>query len=202
MEMFLSFKDNISMVKDELNAEEKFFENAVKTERFFNQYKKQLIALAITVAVVVSGNVAYDYIKASKAQSANAAFLILQSHSDDKQALADLKDNDPKLYDLYMLSNAIKKGDVKALEELTSSKALAVSDLAAYQLASLQNNLNGLNTYANGEGAIEKDMALIQSAVLLMEQNKIEEADRKLASVSSESPAYSVAKSLMHYGVK
>ena len=202
MEMFLSFKDNISMVKDELNAEEKFFENAVKTERFFNKYKKQLMLLAIAVAVAVSGNVAYEYIKTSKAQSANAAFLILQSNSDDKQALADLKDNDPKLYDLYMLSNAIKKGDLKALEELKSSKALAVSDLATYHLASLQKNLNGLNTYANDENAIDKDMALTQSAVLLMEQNKIEEADRKLASVPSNSPVYSVAKSLMHYGVK
>ncbi len=202
MEMFLSFKDNISMVRDELNAEEKFFENAIKTERFFNKYKTQLIGLAVVVVVAIVGNVTYNYIKTSKQESANAAFLILQSNSNDQKALSDLKDNDPKLYDLYMLSNAIKKGDVKALEELKSSKAFAVSDLATYQLASLQSNLNGLNTYANGEDAIDKDLALIQSAVLLMEKNKIEEANRKLASVSSNSAVYGVAKSLMHYGVK
>ncbi len=202
MEMFLSFKDNISMVRDELNAEEKFLENAIKTERFFNKYKTQLIGLAVVVVVAIVGNVTYNYIKSSKVESANVAFSILQTHSDDKQALSDLKENDPKLYDLYILSNAIKKGDVKALEELKSSKAFAVSDLATYQLASLQSNLNGLNTYANGEDAIDKDMALIQSAVLFMEQNKIEEANRKLASVPSNSPVYGLAKSLMHYGVK
>jgi hypothetical protein len=190
------------MVKDELNAEEKFLENAIKTERFFNKYKTQLIGLAVVVVLAVSVNVAYNYMKNSNTQAANAALLTLESHSDDKEALAVLKDKNPDLYDLYIYSTAVKNNDVKALETLKSSKASAVSDLASYQLASLNSDLNGLNTYANGEDAIQKDMALIQSAVLLMEKNKIDEANRKLASISSNSPVYGVAKSLMHYGVK
>ena len=202
MEMFLNFKDNILMVKDELNAEEKFFENAIKTERFFNKYKIQLIGLAVIVVIAVGTDLVYEYIKNSNAEDANIALLTLESHSDNKEALAILKDKNRKLYDLYTLSNAVKKNDIKALQELKLSKALAVSDIATYQLASLQNNINALNTYANGENAINKDMALIESAVLLMEKNKIDEADRKLAAISSNSPLYDVAKSLMHYGVK
>ncbi len=198
----MSFKENITMVKDELNAEEKFFENAIKTERFFNRYKTQLIGLAVVVVLAVGANAGYKYIKNSNVEAANAALLTLETHSDDMEALATLKDKNPDLYDLYIYSNAVKKGDVKVLESLKSSKASAISDLATYQLASLNNDLNGLNTYANGEDAINKDMALIQSAVLLMEKNKIDEASRKLASVSSNSPVYGVAKSLMHYGVK
>ncbi len=190
------------MVKDELNAEEKFFENAIKTERFFHKYKKQLIGFVIVVVLAVGVNAVVAYTKSANAEASNAALLKLNADSQDQEALAILKEKNPELYDLYSYSQALKNGDVKTLELLKSSKAPAVSDLASYNLASLKSDLNGLNTYANGEDAINKDMALIQSAVLLMEKNKIEEASRKLASISSNSPVYGVAKSLMHYGVK
>lgn len=198
----MSFKDNITMVKDEFNAEEKFFENALKTERFFNKYKKQLIGFAVIVVLAVGVNGVVSYVKSSNIEASNAALVKLSANSEDKEALATLKEKNPELYDLYSYSYAVKNGDVKTLESLKSSKAPAISDLASYELASLKSDLNGLNTYANGEDAINKDMALIQSAVLLMEKNKLPEASRKLASISSESPVYGVAKSLMHYGVK
>ena len=202
MEIFLSLKDNISMVKDELNAEEKFFENAVITERFISKYKKPLIAVASVIAVGILANVTYDYYTNSRAESANNALLELQTNANDQKALETLKANNPKLYDLYTLSQAIKKNDSKTLESLKTSTASEVSDIASYQLASLQNNLNALNSYANSADGIDKDMAVIQSAVLLIQENKVDQADRKLASISTESPLYSVAKALLHYGVK
>ena len=36
----VSLKENIEMVKNELNSEEQFFEKAVQTERFVKKYKK------------------------------------------------------------------------------------------------------------------------------------------------------------------
>ena len=190
------------MVKDELNAEEKFFENAVKTERFVKKYKTKLIGIAIAVAIVIGANAAYEYVENNKAEASNAALTALQTNSEDKEALNILKEQNPKLYDLYMLSVAIKSGDEKTLGELKSSTALGVSDLATYQLASLQKDMNALSSYANGQDAIYKDMAAVQSAVLLMQSGKTEQAHRKLATVSSDSPVYKIAQSLLHYGVK
>ncbi len=198
----MSLKENISMVKDELNAEEKFFENAVRTERFFKKYKTKLIGLAVIVVIVVGANGVYDYIKNAEAEASNAALLSLEKNSDNKEALAILKEKNPKLFDLYTLSVAIEKGDINKLKELKSSKALAVADLASYQAASLEKKTADLNSYTNNEDAIYRDMAAVQSAVLLMQENKIDQAQRKLALVSSSSPVYAVAKSLMHYGVK
>lgn len=202
MEFFLSLKENITMVKEELNAEEKFFENAIITERFISKYKKPLIGLASIAAFAIIANVSYDYYQNSRAEAANAAFLQLQTNSNDQKALEKLKENNGKLYDLYMLSQAIKKSDTKTLESLKSSKLPIVADLASYQLASLTSDINALNSYANKEDAINKDMALIQSAVLLIQENKVDQADRKLASISAESSLYGVAKALLHYGVK
>lgn len=190
------------MVKDELNAEEKFFENAVKTERFVKKYKTKLIGLAVIVVIVVGANAIYEYTKNSEAEASNSALMSLEKNADNQEALAVLKDKNPKLYDLYTLSVAIEKGDLNKLKELKSSKALAVADLASYQVASIEKKLNDLNSYTNNEDAIYRDLAAIESAVLLMQENKIDQAHRKLALVSSQSPVYAVAKSLMHYGVK
>lgn len=198
----MSLKDNISMVKDELNAEEKFFENAVKTERFVKKYKTKLIGLAVIAVIVVGANAIYDYTKNSEAEASNSALMSLEKNADNQEALAVLKDKNPKLYDLYMLSKAIQTDDINKLKELQSSKALAVADLASYQVASIEKKLNDLNSYANEDDAIYRDMAAVESAVLLMQENKIDQAHRKLALVPSQSPVYGVAKSLMHYGVK
>lgn len=198
----MSLKENISMVKDELNAEEKFFENAVRTERFVKKYRAQLIGIAVAIVIVVGANVTYDYVQNSKAKASNAALSALQANSDNKEALAILKEQNPKLYDLYMLSIAINSSDINKLKELKSSKALGVADLASYQAASLEKNINDLNSYSNTNDAIYKDMAAVQSAVLLMQSNKAEQAHRKLASISSDSPVFEIAQSLMHYGVK
>ncbi|WP_345991466.1 hypothetical protein [Sulfurimonas sp. HSL-1716] len=198
----MSLKENISMVRDELNAEEKFFENAVKTERFVKKYKTKLIGLAVAAAVIIGANIVYEYIKNSEAEASNAALMILKKDAGNKEALAVLKDKNPNLYDLYMLSTAIEKGDVSKLKELRSSKALAVSDLASYQIASLEKKQADLNSYTNNEDSIYRDMSALQSAVLLMQEKKLDQAHRKLALISSSSPVYPAAMSLMHYGVK
>jgi len=45
----LSLKNNIEMVKEELNSEEKFFEKAVITEKFVKKYKNLLIGSVIAI---------------------------------------------------------------------------------------------------------------------------------------------------------
>ena len=48
----MSLKDNIEMVKEELNSEEKFFERSVITERFVKKYKNAIIASVVVIVLL------------------------------------------------------------------------------------------------------------------------------------------------------
>ena len=52
----MSLKDNIKHIKDELNSEEKFFENIVRAEKFLKKYKKILIAFAFIGIVAIKSD--------------------------------------------------------------------------------------------------------------------------------------------------
>jgi len=104
----LSIKENLESVKNELNQEEKFFEQAVKTERFVKKYKRPLITLAGAVLVLIVGMTAYDYYQKNKIEKANAAYLALVKNSADSAAAGDLKSLSPALYDAWQLSVATK----------------------------------------------------------------------------------------------
>ena len=46
----MAIKDDIDSIKEELNTQEQFLENIIKSERFFKKYKKIIIgALALGV---------------------------------------------------------------------------------------------------------------------------------------------------------
>lgn len=198
----MSLKENIEMVKSELSSEEQFFEKAVQTERFVKKYKTQLIA-AVTVAVLaIGGGSIYDIVKQSKIDEANNAFNVLMAEPANEQAQNRLKELNPKLYDLWSLSVAMKQKDQEALHALESSEALVVGDLAKYELAALQEDTAKLQAYADQNGALLKDMAIVESAVLMMEKGEGEAARSKLLMIDINSPLYKLAQALAHYGVK
>ena len=198
----LSLKDNIDMVRDELNSEEKFFENAVKTERFVKKYKNALIGSVVAVVVLVAGSALYDANQNKTVEAANTAFVALQKNSSDELAKKELQELNPALYDVWALSNAIAQNDAEALKKLASSKAVAVSDIASYELAASENDAGKLEKYSLRHNAIYKDLALVESAVLLMEKNEIDAAREKLNMIAPESSVYKVSRVLLHYGAK
>ena len=195
----MSLKDNISMVKEELNSEEKFFEKAVITEKFVKKYKKAMIASVVVIVLVVSANIAYDANERSKITAANAALTQLLKDANDAHSLRELQTFSPELYDVWMFSQAIANKDLEAIKNLKNSKALIIGDLANYELAA---DASSLEEYASKQDAIFRDLALVQAAVMLLNENKIDEAHNKLLKVSSESSFDKLAKSLLHYGIK
>ena len=195
----MSLKDNISMVKEELNSEEKFFEKAVVTEKFIKKYKKVMIASVAVIALFVGANIIYEANKNSRIEAANKALLKLSTNSDDTAALDELKVLSPNLYDVWLYSQAVSSKDLESIKTLKNSKALIVNDLAKYELAS---DAASLDEYASKQDAIFKDLALVQSAVMLLNQNKIQEAKDKLSKVSKDSSLNKIVAALMHYGIK
>ena len=199
---FLSLKENIDMVREELNQEEKMFENAVRTERFVKKYKTPLLSAIVAIIVVLVGNSIYQANLESKMLNSNAAYMTLLSTPTDTNAMKILKENNAPLYDAWKLQVAIADSDEKTLQELSSSKNQTVSDLATYEVAALKKDVQALNAYAQTKEAMLKDMALLDEAVLLMQAGKTEEAHQRLNLIDEKSSVKKTAMILQHYGVK
>lgn len=195
----LSLKENINMVRSELSSEEQFFEQAIVTERFIKKYKNVIVAIAVAIAVGVVGVVAYRAYEENRVEKSNLALEKLMKDVNDAAALSELKSTNPALHDLWMLSLSAAKGDMASLEKLKGSTAPFVSDLSSYQTA---NTPKMLDDYAMKQESIYKDLALVQGAILLMKENKMDEAHEKLSRVSVDSALGKVAAALLHYGVK
>jgi len=195
----LSLKENISMVKEELNSEEKFFEKAVITEKFVKKYKNMMIASVVAIVVLVAANIGYEANEASKKTAANELLAKLMSNPSDKMASSKLQTLNPALHDAWIFSQASVNKDMLSMEKLKNSNTLIISDLAKYELAK---DVSSLDNYASKQDAIFKDLALVQSAVLLLNENKIDEARNELVKVSKTSSLSKIANALMHYGLK
>ena len=198
----MSIKNDIEMIKEELTSEEKFFEKSVITERFVKKYKNILIAGVAFIVVGVTGNIVYDINKESSAKEANAALVSLQANPSDANTLMQLKSLSPALHDVYIYSKAVADKDSKTLESLKDSKVLPLADLIRYELAQSKQDVNELTTYALAQDAIYKDLAQVQSAIILMNDGQTDKAHSKLQTIEEASPLSKIAKALLHYGVK
>ena len=195
----MSLKENIDMVKEELNSEEKFFEKAVITEKFVKKYKNVMIGSLVAVVLIVGANMAYEANKQSKIDAANEALSELVKDAKNASASSQLKALSPNLYDVWAFSQAVVNKDLASMKELKNSKAIMVSDLATYELAQ---DSSSLSSYALEQGAVYKDLALVQSAIILMNDKKIQKAHEELSKIGLDSPLSKVASALLHYGVK
>lgn len=198
----MSIKNDIEMVKEELNSEEKFFEKAVMTERFVKKYKGLMIGSVVAVVFFVAGNIAYTVNKQNTLEATNNALSELQKNPANTMALDELKSLSPVLSDVWLYSQAVAKNDIGSLEKLKKSESPFIGDLASYEAAQNSSDISALETYAGKQDAIYRDLAQVQSAVKLINTQKIDEAHQKLSMISVDSPLSQVAKTLMHYGVK
>jgi hypothetical protein len=190
------------MVKDELNSEEKFFEKAVMTEKFVKKYKNIMIGGVVVVVIAVAANMFYTFNESENIKEANIALAELNKDPNSVSTKSKLKSLSKELYDVWSYSQAIANSDLKALEELKSSKTIIVSDLAKYELASASADQSKLSKYTMKQNAIYKDLALVQNAILYMDKGEIQKAHQELRKVPQESNLNRVVTALMHYGVK
>ncbi|WP_294916330.1 hypothetical protein [Sulfuricurvum sp. PD_MW2] len=198
----MSLKENMEAVREELSSEEKFFESAIRTERFVKKYQKPLIAVVVASLLAVGGAIGYQAYTDAKLQSSNKAFNLLLANPADAQAEQTLKNDNPALYDVWKLSRGISQNDVTILEGLKNSTTFGVGDIATYESAAIKGDAQALEGYTKKQGALYKDLALIELAVKSIEKGDVKTANEKLALIPEDSPLYQVASSLQHYGVK
>ena len=198
----MSLKENIGMVKEGLTAEEQFFEKAVVTEKFVKKYKNVMIGSVVVIVLVVAGNIIYNTNKVSTLNAVNKTLVTLESNPNSKELRDKLASLSPTLNDVWLYSQAVAQNDVKVLDSLEKSKAPLIGGLATYEAAQNSQDKAKLEAYAQTQGAIYRDLAQVQLAIILMNENKIADAHEHLSMIGIQSPLAPVAKALMHYGVK
>jgi hypothetical protein len=158
-----------------------------------------MISSVVAIVVIVAANVIYDANENSKITAANTALTKLSKDAKDANALSELKSSSPELYDVWIYSQAIANKDLETIKKLKSSKALIIGDLAEYETAE---DVSAYDNYASKQDAIYRDLALVQSAVILLKENKIDEARTRLLKISRDSSLSNLSQTLLHYGIK
>ncbi|MCX6062264.1 MAG: hypothetical protein NT103_08465 [Campylobacterales bacterium] len=198
----MNLKENMQALKDELNSEEKFFESAVRTERFVKKYQKPMIASVIVLLLGLGGSVAYQMIHDAKVERANTALNTLLMNPMDQNALKELSSQGGPLYELYSLSKALRDNDLKTLQTLKGASSFEVADIASYESAVLSKDDKALDAYSKKQGSIYHELAVIELAVLSIQQGDSKAAHTSLALIKEDSAVYPLAQMLSHYGVK
>ena len=184
-------KDELNYVKEELSSDEKLLENAFKLERIYNKHKVKIWAVVVLVVIGFGGKALMGVYHEHQLAKANNALVNLINNPNDKESLQELKNYNPKLYNLYTYSKAVDKKDIKTLENISNSDDTMLSDLSKY-------HINILNSKA-GNSKYYSDLSAIEKAYEALKAGNKSEAKTILAMISENSPVAGVAKYLKHY---
>ena len=189
-------KQIFTAIKQEFQQDEKLLESAFKLEHFVKKYKCYLIALVAVVLVWLGYAAIYNTMQENRAQKISTLYDELLQNPNNELLQNQLKEQARGLYDLYQLSRLdLTQGAESTLQELASSSNPLVKELASYDLASLKQQ--GLDK-VSGELA---DLAAIQQAYLLLQEDKIQEARARLDVIKPDSGLYGIAMQMKHYGI-
>lgn len=189
----MSLKENVDYVKDELNTEEKFLESFVKVERF---YKKNKLIIIAALVIAIGGTIAYYTTKSMQNQNkleANIAFNTLIDNPKDSAALTTLKEKNPQLFEVAQYMQAVNEG------KSSDVQVKYLKDLAQYQVALKENDLNKLNSVSMQNDFLLKEFAIFNKALILTDQGKFDDAKATLQLIPADSKVAELVKVLNHY---
>ena len=190
----MSLKDDVEYVKGELGSDEKLLENAFRLERTYKKHKYKIWTLLVVLVLGFGGKAGYDAYNDYRLSEANDALLSLKKNPDDSGALQKLKSKNPKLYGLYLYSQAVKRADAKKLSSLESDGDSLLADICAYHAAVLESKA--------GDSRYYKDLSLLEKAYEELKKGEKEKARAQLVLVPENSPVAGIARLLKHYSLK
>ncbi len=194
----MSLREDISEIKNELTAQEKFLESIIKLEGFYKKNRKILVGVIVVLVVVGIGVVIKNSIEEQKIINSNIAYMTLKDKPEDKEALETLAKNE-SLYNVYLFEEALKSGNIDKLNELANKNIPILSDIAKYQMVSLKKDEKLFAEYSTKQGAILKDLATLQEVYLLIQNGNLVRAKEKLSFIGFDSPVRNIATFMEHY---
>jgi len=183
----LAIKDDIDSIKEELNTQEQFLENIIKSERFFKKYKKIIIGALALGVIGAAGYYINGALKEKEFKAANAAYAKLILNPKDEQAKAELKQKDASLYALYEFKVAVDNNDTSALKSLANEQIdPLLKDIVKSQLNEPSGQI--LSSYRAAINGYE-----------LLKEDKIDEAKNEFKKIPLNSQLQDLVKNLEHY---
>ncbi len=189
----MSLKDELNVVKQELSSDEKLLEQAFHLEKFFKKNKTIIIGGAALLIGAFIGYKIYDYVQNSKLEAANSALLALQKDPKNSAAISKLKENNPKLYNLYEYSIAANSSNAKALSSIKTGDDF-LKDVIAYH--------KGVIAEKPADSVYYKNLTLVEKAYKLIKAGKKKEAKNILETIPKNSAVAGVASLLEHFTIK
>ena len=192
----MSIKNNFDYIKNEISSDGQLLENTLKLEIFYKKYKYIIWAILV---VVVFGGISYQlysYYNEKNIQKYSEIYSKLLNDTSNTALQDELKRGNPKLYDLFMLQQALKDGNINQFMETKDSKSSVVSSIASYHIGSFERDISVLK---NVDKYTIGDLSKLQQAYILINENKINDAKIILGEISKDSNLYNFASLLSHY---
>lgn len=192
----MSIKNNFDYIKNEISSDGQLLENTLKLERFYKKYKYIIWAILV---VVVFGGISYQlysYYNEKNIQKYSEIYSKLSNDASNTSLQDELKRGNPKLYDLFILQQALKDGNINQLMEIKDSKSNVISSIASYHIGSFERDISVLK---NVDKYTIGDLSKLQQAYILINENKINDAKIILGEISKDSNLNDFASLLSHY---
>ena len=190
MEWSLEF----SKITEGLKEDEKALVAAFGLERLYKKHKIKIWIIIAAIVLFFVGKIVMDTIETAKIQKANDALARLEANPNDREALKLLKENKPKLYDLYLFAQAAKEKNAAQLKSLAKSDEPVIADSATYHHSLLEKKPT--------DSVLYEDMVFLQKATIAIKQGDKAKAKEILERIPKESPAYQIATILKHATIK
>lgn len=185
----MSLKEDINYIKEEISTEESFMEKFFKIEQFYKKYKNIIIGGASVIIVAVLGFYISSYVSEQNKIEANKAFNILLTDSLNKEAIAILKDKNPKLLEVINFTK----------NNTTNTDVAYLKELALYSKAMKENNINKLSSVTENQNFLLKDFALFNKALIQTQNKKYLDAKETLKQIPQSSNIIALSKMLSHF---
>ena len=211
----MSIKKDLEQIKGSFDRDGQILESAFRFEILFKRYKKMLVTVVVIAVIGVIAWLTYSAITQSKHDKAAKAYYNLLNAKDNEDSeglLSIIKENNPILHDLYILSHNPNEEEFLAL---ANSKNAFIAKVATYQNAqnsvtkALKELENNSTESANLDVALKsldsisdknlQPFILLQEAVLLLKQGKIEEAKNKAQLIDENSQFAKFGELIKHY---
>ena len=190
----MSIQDSINEAKKEFSSDEQMLASAFKLEKFYKKHKIEIFSVVAIAVLFFGGKAVMEVMEQNRLNSANEAYLELSKNPDNTTAKASLQESNPTLFELYSYKKAVEAKDAEMLKTLSSSKNLIIADISSYHLGLIEKKAVDSELY--------NEMALVNSAYLLIKDSKVAEAKGQLELISEESPVYNISKIMKHYSIK
>jgi hypothetical protein len=190
----LNIKDSIDEVKKELSSDEQMLASAFKIERFYKKNKIAILSLVTIVILFFGGRGVMSVMEEMKLNSANDAFITLTKDENSTEALATLKEKNPKLFELYSYKKAVENRDIERLKSLANSKNEFISDMSSYHLSVIEGKESNSELY--------REIATLNSAYIFMKNGKMDDAKNQLDLIDEQSAVYNISTFIKHYTIK